>query len=158
MSQLDKSKRITPAKQKSLGAAAVEFALLLIPLVMIVAGIVEFGRTFWYYDALVKSTRDSARFLSNERVSETVALDTSLKNQAIAMVVNAASLAQVPGFSPFDVVVSCDDPNCLAPTYVTVRINAYRVVVGEWMPFTMPFGATTWPIDLSPSTTMRYMR
>lgn len=139
------------------GAAAVEFAILLIPLLMIVAGIIEFGRAFWYYDALVKSTRDGARFLSNSRASPALALDSALQDQAKTMVVNAASLAQVPGFLASDVVVSCD-PDCNAPTYVTVSINAYPITIGGWIPIVLPTGATTWNATLSPYTTMRYMR
>jgi Flp pilus assembly protein TadG len=140
------------------GAAVVEFALLLILLLMIVAGVIEFGRTFWYYDALTKATRDGARFLSNARASTIVALDPGLQNQAKTMVVNAASLAQVPSFSASDVAVSCD-PNCTAPIYVTVSINAYPVTIGGWIPVFVPTGTTTtWSATLSPYTTMRYMR
>ena len=140
------------------GAAVVEFALLLILLLMIVAGIVEFGRTFWYYDALTKATRDGARFLSNARASTTVALDTALQDQAKTMVVNAANSARVPSFSASRVAVSCD-PNCNAPTYVTVRISAYPITIGGWIPIFVPTGTTTtWSATLSPYTTMRYMR
>ncbi len=139
------------------GAVAVEFALLIIPLLMIVTGIIEFGRTFWYYDALVKSTRDSARFLSSSRVSPALALDVALNDQARTMVMNAATLAQVPNFTIDDVAVECD-PGCDAPIYVTVRIDAYQVTIGGWIPVFLPTGATTWSSTLSPYTTMRYMR
>jgi len=139
------------------GAAAIEFALLLIPLMMIVTGIIEFGRAFWYYDALAKSTRDAARFLSNSRVSTAVAIDATLKDQARTIVVNAATLAQVPSFTTGDVDVDCD-PDCDAPTYVTVSINAYPMTIGGWIPVFIPSGATTWDTTFSPYTTMRYMR
>lgn len=148
----------TKPKHQLSGAAAVEFALLLIVLLIIVAGIIEFGRTFWYHDALSKATRDGARLLSNARASSTVALDTSLKDQAISMVVNAAYLAKVPDFTAADVAVSCE-PNCDAPIYVTVRINAYPITIGRWIPFFVPNnGVTSWSVTLSPFTTMRYMR
>ena len=65
------------------GVAAVEFALLLFLLLILVAGIVEFGRAFWYYDALAKATRDGARFLSMSRVSTTVALSEDMKTDAM---------------------------------------------------------------------------
>lgn len=139
------------------GAVAIEFALLLIPLLMIVTGIIEFGRAFWYYDALTKSTRDAARFISNTRVSTAVAIDATLKNQAKNIVVNAASFAQVPNFDASDVNVNCD-PNCDAPTYVTVSINAYSMSIGGWIPVFIPTGATSWDTAFSPYTTMRYMR
>ncbi|MDP3743090.1 MAG: pilus assembly protein [Methylotenera sp.] len=141
------------------GAAVVEFALLLILLLMIVAGVIEFGRTFWYYDALTKATRDGARFLSNAK-SETSppAIDDTLKDQAVDMVEAAATAANVPNFLTTDVEVTCD-PNCDTPIYVTVSINAYPITIGGWIPIFVPTGTTTtWSATLSPYTTMRYMR
>lgn len=46
------------------GVAAVEFALLIIPLILLFAGVAEFGRALMQYNSLTKSVRDSARFLS----------------------------------------------------------------------------------------------
>ncbi len=46
------------------GVATVEFALVLIPLLIIVTGIAEFGRAIYQYEALTKATRDAARYLS----------------------------------------------------------------------------------------------
>lgn len=147
-------------RRKVRGSAAVEFALLLIPLLMIVTGIIEFGRTFWYYDALVKGTRDGARFLSISRASPTVALDATLKDQAKNLVVNAANAAKVPNFSAADVAVDCTPADCVAPDYVTVRIDAYPVKIGGWIPVFVPIpdGAKSWSGTLSPYTAMRYMR
>lgn len=157
MRYMNKVKRLAKNRCKARGVAAVEFALLLILLLMIVAGIIEFGRTFWYYDALTKATRDGVRFLSNARASSIVAIDDALKQQAITMVVEAATAANVPNFSEDDVdEVDCD-PNCNAPVYVTVSIDAYPVTIGGWIPFVTPTGATAWGVKLSPSTTMRYM-
>lgn len=143
-------------KVKQHGAAVIEFALLLVLLLMFVAGVIEFGRAFWYYDALTKATRDGARYLSNSRVSALVALDTATQDQAKQMVVNAATQAQVPSFTSADVTVSCQ-PNCDAPVYVTVSINAYPITIGGWIPIFLPIGSTTWSATLSPSTAMRYM-
>lgn len=139
------------------GAAAVEFAFLIALLLMIVAGIIEFGRAFWYYDALAKATRDGARFLSLARASPSVALDSTLMQQGEQMVVNAANAANVPDFSDADVAVECT-PSCTAPTWVTVRIEAYPVTIGGWIPFFLPTGISTWSSALSPYTSMRYMR
>lgn len=49
---------------KMRGAATVELALLLIPLLLLVLGVAEYGRALYQYNTLVKSVRDSARFLS----------------------------------------------------------------------------------------------
>jgi len=154
ITQLKFNSRLGLARQQ--GVAAIEFALLLVLLLMFVAGIVEFGRAFWYYDALTKATRDGARYLSNTRVSALVALDTATQDQAKQMVVNAATQAQVPSFTSADVTVSCE-PNCDTPVYVTVAINAYPITIGGWIPIFLPVGSTTWATTLSPSTAMRYM-
>ncbi len=52
------------AIKKHRGVAAVEFAILLIPLVIMTFGMTEFGRAFYYYNSLLKSTRDASRYLS----------------------------------------------------------------------------------------------
>jgi Flp pilus assembly protein TadG len=148
------------------GVAVVEFALLLFLLLIFVAGIVEFGRAFWYFDALTKATRDGARYLSMSRVSTTVALDSAFENNAIAMVKNTVDMARVPGFLAADVTVTCDydvgtgtGTDCSTtdyiPDYVTVSI-AYPVKIGEWIPF-VTLANAPWNVTLSPSTTMRYM-
>jgi Flp pilus assembly protein TadG len=142
------------------GVAAVEFALLIILLLMIVAGVIEFGRTFWYYDALTKATRDAARFLSNARVSKDIALDSALINDAETMVMNAATSARVPstnGNGNYDVAITCDTACDVTPTYITVSV-AYQVTIGGWIPIFVPTGTTTWSATLSPYTTMRYMK
>jgi Flp pilus assembly protein TadG len=46
------------------GVAAVELAVLLIPLIVIASGVTELGRAFFQYNALVKGTRDGVRFLT----------------------------------------------------------------------------------------------
>lgn len=155
---MDKTK-ITKLRSPESGVAAVEFAILLIPLLLIVAGIIEFGRAFWYYDALVKSTRDGARFLSNTRVSQDVALDSIKQAQAIAMVKNAADAANIPDPTTLlDVTVSCNiSCSANAPTYVTVSV-AYPMTIGGWIPIITPAGEARWTGTLSTHTTMRYMR
>lgn len=46
------------------GAIAIEFALVLLFLVPMVLGAVEFGRAMFAYDTLAKSARSAARYLS----------------------------------------------------------------------------------------------
>ena len=151
------------------GAAAVEFALLLVLLLMIVSGTIEFGRTFWYYDALTKATRDSARFLSTvtvDKIGSSAKTSTTPANcsnyipAANSIVYCAAKTAVVPNFVLSNVDVFCDGGACVnntKPTNVTVKIQAYQVTIGEWIPVFVPSGVTTWIATISPSTTMRYM-
>lgn len=46
------------------GVAAIEFALLLIPLTILAFGIAEYGRAMYQYNTITKATRDAARYLS----------------------------------------------------------------------------------------------
>ena len=46
------------------GVVGMELAAVLVPLAVILFGMVELGRAFYYYDTLVKSTRSAARYLS----------------------------------------------------------------------------------------------
>ncbi len=46
------------------GVAAVEFALVLLPLVLIAFGAAEYGRAIYQYNTLVKSARTAVRMLS----------------------------------------------------------------------------------------------
>lgn len=50
--------------QKQRGVAAVEFAILIIPMLLMVFGITEFGRAMYQYNTLVKATRDATRYLT----------------------------------------------------------------------------------------------
>ncbi len=48
------------------GVAAVEFALLLVPVLAILTGITEFGRAMYTYNTLAQSVRDAARLMSTQ--------------------------------------------------------------------------------------------
>lgn len=155
------AKHTTPRRQS--GSAGVEFALLLIPLLLMAGVIVELGRAFWYYDALAKSTRDAARLLSMA-APESFATDGI--PSAEALVVNAAHAAGVPAaLDADDVAVTCydvdyrekacadDDP----PYYLRVDVS-YVLTIGDLFPVVFPTGSLApLPVTLAPATTMRYM-
>src|SRR5205085_684784 len=86
----------------------VEFALIITLLISLLAGIFEFGRAFWYYNALTKATRDGARAMS-------LAAKASIASQGVPaskrLVVNAVMDAGVPDFRIENVVVTCLDNN-----------------------------------------------
>ena len=58
------------AAGKHRGVAVVEFAVLLIPLVIMTFGMTELGRAFYYYNSLLKSARDASRYLSMQARGE----------------------------------------------------------------------------------------
>ncbi|GBG13154.1 ribonuclease G [Novimethylophilus kurashikiensis] len=146
------------------GGALIEFGLVVILLVMIVGAIVEFGRVFWYYDALTKATRDSARMISLAP-KETIASTASGDAQDLAILA-AANAGVTPQLTRANVVVDCLNAafqieNCVdgsAPANVRVSIVDFQVTIGGWIPLLLSTGAATdWEPTLAPHTTMRYM-
>lgn len=144
------------------GAVAVEFAFVSIVIMMMTAGIVEFGRVFWYYNALDKATRDAARYISALPATDMM---NSVNAAAAAvtaktLVVSAVNDARVnPPLTTTNVSVICD-PACndtTKPITVTVRID-FPITIGEWFPFVKgPSGGKYASIPFSPYTTMPYM-
>lgn len=143
------------------GAAIVEFALVLTLLITLMAGIFEFGRAFWYYDALTKSTRDGARLMS---VAKNTAVENGVTN-TIAQVVSAVTDAGVPNFTGANVQVTCHNAAftatiaCTSGTViggVRVQIIGYNMTIGQFIPFLLG-GSNNYTAGLSPHTSMRYM-
>lgn len=57
-------------RRKQQGVAAVELALVMIPLILMAFGITEFGRAIYQYNTLAKSVRDATRYLSQQGPGE----------------------------------------------------------------------------------------
>lgn len=157
-------KRQLPGLQK--GVAAVEFGLLIILLLMIVGAIIEFGRVFWFYDALTKATRDGARLMSK---ADKAIIASAEVNAARNLVVTAANAAKVsPSLTIGNVRVECLNATysvigCVdgtAPENVRVSIINFDVVIGGLMPLFVATGglADYDAVTLAPHTTMRYLR
>ena len=95
-----------PTNQK--GVAAVEFGLLLIPLVTLAFGITEFGRAMYQYNTIAKATRDAARYLSTEDAGKASAATT-----ARCLVVYGKTSCEgaplVPGLADGNVTVAIKD-------------------------------------------------
>ncbi len=52
-------KRLPMHRSRMRGVAAVEFALVLIPLIVLATGVAEFGRAIYQYETLTKATRNA---------------------------------------------------------------------------------------------------
>ena len=143
------------------GGAVVEFALLLALMITIMAGIFEFGRVFWYYDALSKATRNAARLIATSPKA-TIATVAIVNDKAL--VVSAAGDAGIPSFATGNVSVACLDTNLLdtacidgtAPTGVRVSVTSYTIYLGAYIPF-MVGSVSSYTLAIGPSTTMPYM-
>jgi Flp pilus assembly protein TadG len=160
MATVHRSLPVPRARQS--GGALVEFALLLTLLITLIAGIVELGRTFWYYDALSKATRNGAR-----------ALSASAKNTIASVAVDGArelvladlASAGVPNVSGENIDIACLDATMTAitcaddeaPAGVRVSVVDYSMTLGKLVPF-LTGASPTFIVNLKPSTTMPYMK
>lgn len=143
------------------GVAAVETALLLIPLLILALGIAEAGRAFYQYNTIVKSTRDAVRYLT------TVPPGTGFATARCLAVYGTPTCGDAPlvdGLTTAQVGI-CDSTNCPAthrdvpatgngtqPTgvmnLVTVTVSGYAFV--SLVPLPLP------PITFEPiANTMR---
>ena len=149
------------------GAAVVEFALLLILLLIITGGIIEFGRTLWHYDALTKATRDGARYMSLADKADIQSVQMAQAKNLVMASANAAGIS--PALTASNVVVTClndsyQSVSCVdgtAPANIKVEISGYSATfIGEWMPLFNAGGnvhAGMAPL-FQQHTTMRYMK
>ena len=151
-------------RTRQAGVAAVEFAFVLVILLLVMAGMVEFGRTFWYADALTKATRDGARVMSSWSIDT---ISSQGLGAARSITQGSANAANVnPPLATGNVTVQCLDAaygavacaDGTAPANVKVSITGFTVNLGEWFPFIGTDGLISFSgIPLAPHTTMRYM-
>ena len=102
------------------GVAALEFALLVIPLLVIFTGITEFGRAMFYYNSIAKAARDAARLMSTQTPSDPdyAALVTKATCTAVYGNTTCSGEALLPGLSTAMVAI-CDPTSC-AGTHASV--------------------------------------
>ena len=119
---------------------AIELTFVTIVLATMTAGIVEFGRLFWYYNALDRATRDAARYLSALPATDitngtTVAAEVSTATNLVVNAVNGARVS--PVLTSSNVKINCDAGACngTKPANVTVSITGFNVAIGGWFPF-----------------------
>ena len=148
------------------GVAIVEFGLVLVLLLMIVGAIIEFGRVFWYFDALTKATRDGARLMSKADAETINSVALPAAQNLVAAAANSAGVS--PVLDTDNVLVECLNAGFLAvdcvdgtaPVSVRVSIVNVDVTIGGWIPVFVSAGGTAdyAAVPLTPHTTMRYLR
>lgn len=112
-------KRLSASDSAQRGGAAVEAALLVFPmLLLLVFGIAEGGRLFFQYNTIAKSTRDAARYLSTVAPGSGHADATCL---VITGTPDCTGSPLVEGLAPANVAI-CDATNC-AGTHRNVPVN-----------------------------------
>lgn len=87
------------AKHRSMqGVVAVELAILMIPLIMLAFGAVEFGRAIYHYNTLAKAVRDGARLLAQNNPTD--ASYAARQNEARCLVMHGNTACTGPTLVP----------------------------------------------------------
>lgn len=113
------------------GAVAVEFALLLVPLLLLAFGIAEYGRALYQYNTLVKTVRDAARLLSHHNPADPASYGPVLEEARCLAVhgnISCSGPALAPGLTTGMVTITSSATTTAAGTSVTlveVRITGY---------------------------------
>lgn len=100
-----------PGRARQKGVAAVEFALMLIPMLLLAFGVVEYGRALYQYNTLVKTVRDGVRLLSQSNPADESYADRMAAAQCLIVygktACSGADVPLVPGLSTGHVRI-CD--------------------------------------------------
>lgn len=113
------------------GAAAIEFSILIIPLLLMLLGVTEFGRAIYQYNTLVKSVRDATRLLSTVQAGSSHA---TAKCLAVYGTIDCSGSPLAPGLTTGMVSV-CDALNCASThasqTTGSGTINLVTVTIND---------------------------
>lgn len=111
-------------RSRERGLAAVEFAMLLPLMLLIMLATAELGRALFQYNTLTKAVRDGARHLSSVAIgdaTETISLDgdklTDTRNLVIYGNTAGTGTPLLPGLTPGQLVIT-------APDALHVRVQA----------------------------------
>lgn len=136
------------------GIAAIELALLLPLLVMMLAFPAYLGRVFWHYTMIEHAAQDAARYLSKVPVSEISNPARAATVAAVANQIVAAELAELaPGKYPYALTVTCGNGICVGfNTPPTVGVNIQVLVQDVLFP-----GSTHLSLPIEANVTYPYL-
>ncbi|MFL6671778.1 MAG: TadE/TadG family type IV pilus assembly protein [Massilia sp.] len=120
------------------GTAAVEFAIILPLMVMILAVPLFFARYFWYYEVIQKAATDSARLLSSSSQVELGSFNADLSEVAVAKLARSivtAETAEISTGTAIHVEVRCGSLDCIGDgvpqtVRVAIRMRIYDTFFG----------------------------
>jgi len=113
------------------GAVTVEFALLLLPLLLAAFGVAEYSRALYQYNALVKTVRDSARYIGQHNPADVAAYSLALESARCLAVhgnIGCSGPSLAPGLTTDMVRITSVSDTTAAGTpiaLVEVRITGY---------------------------------
>lgn len=140
------------------GLAAIEFALAMPAMMIILAGVLEVGNIFMQYNSLTRVVQAGARFAVTEsfgtagvKCTDIKGKLTSIQNVVVYGKATGGSDAALDSFTVSDVSVNCDETDSDRVATVTADYD-YTPKLAPSIPFTQ----TSFSFTLSASSVMRY--
>jgi Flp pilus assembly protein TadG len=139
------------------GVQLIETAIVVPIMLVLFAGVAEFGSYFYEYTTLAKASRLGARYLASKSVNSTTNYETIAKNMIVYG--NAAGTGDpiLPGLAPGDVTITYAGGPSSIPVTVTVSITGFQHDPIFDLGGLLNNDDLSLAIDVKPSVTMRYL-
>lgn len=138
------------------GTQLAELSLILPILLLLIAGVTEFGRYFYTYTTLAKATRAGARYLASRPYNNEET--AKARNLVVCGTTDEceSAAAIMGGLTTSKVEITANGISSSLPDTVTVRIVNYNY--SSIFDLSRFIGGAAWTSKaVTPSTTMRYM-
>ena len=149
--------RISVFKRSDSGVALVELAIVLPILLMMFAAVAEFGRYFYEYTTLAKSSRDAVRYLATGYTDGRD--DAAAKNLVVYGNLTGTGDPILNGLTTANVQIDRLNQDGSAagciPFTVTIRVINYKHA--SLFKLDQLTNSSSLDIDVKPSVTMRYL-
>lgn len=133
-------KQLFTTWRRQRGSAAVECAVIVPVLALLLGGVFFFGRVFWHYTVAQKAAHDAAIIVANSSKQEISASKPDLSDVEIAKLAKAVAVLEMaelnPGFGPPRPEVYCDDFPCVGDGVprqirVSIRMQMYDIFFSQ---------------------------
>jgi Flp pilus assembly protein TadG len=140
------------------GVSLIETAIIVPILLVLFAGVAEFGRYFYEYSTLAKASRVGARYLASKSVTSNVADYKGIAKNIIVYGNAAGSGSPIlDGLTTDNVEVTYDGGPAGVPDTVTVKIIDYPHVPLFDLGALLNIDDLSLAVNVAPSVTMRYL-
>jgi TadE-like protein len=139
------------------GIQLVELAIVLPILLLLFAGVAEFGRYFYEYTTLAKGARLGARYLASKSVLSSTDWKGNAKNIVVYGNVGGAGDPILPGLAPANVDIQYIGGPAGVPDLVKVSIINYPHESIFDLGAFLNSSSLSLNVDVKPSVTMRFL-
>jgi Flp pilus assembly protein TadG len=149
-----KPRRLFKLRRGQEGSAVVEFALCLIPLILILGGIIDYGQIWYMQSVLTTASREGARYATKYQTDPGTGARLTPDKLSPSVASYLTVTENYPGLLPADADFSVTTPwgtgytTGSGPVYVKVNAKKYWFFLGNLVP-----GLTN-PQPLSSTTVM----